>query len=134
MRTKRRPIAIINRHHVSCSDSVIAATPADGVFGSDTAEVTARVAVTGPANQPNFVISSDPTLPQDEVLSRLLFKKTSGGLSPFQALQLAQAVAQFSGGQAVSTFSSRRERASASTASTSRRGPTADRRSAPRAT
>ena len=62
------------------------------------AEVTARVAVTGPANQPNFVISSDPTLPQDEVLSRLLFKKTSGGLSPFQALQLAQAVAQFSGG------------------------------------
>jgi translocation and assembly module TamB len=62
------------------------------------AEVTARVAVTGPANQPNFVISSDPTLPQDEVLSRLLFKKASGGLSPFQALQLAQAVAQFSGG------------------------------------
>jgi translocation and assembly module TamB len=62
------------------------------------AEVTARVAVTGPANQPNFVISSDPTLPQDEVLSRLLFNKTSGGLSPFQALQLAQAVAQFSGG------------------------------------
>ena len=62
------------------------------------AEVTAQIAVTGPANQPNFVISSDPTLPQDEVLSRLLFKKTSGGLSPFQALQLAQAVAQFSGG------------------------------------
>jgi autotransporter translocation and assembly factor TamB len=46
------------------------------------AEVTAQIAVTGPANQPNFVISSDPTLPQDEVLSRLLFKKTSGGLSP----------------------------------------------------
>ena len=62
------------------------------------AEVTARVAVTGPANQPNFVLSSDPTLPQDEVFSRLLFKKASGGLSPFQALQLAQAVAQFSGG------------------------------------
>jgi translocation and assembly module TamB len=62
------------------------------------AEVTAQIAVTGPANQPNFVISSDPTLPQDEVFSRLLFKKTSGGLSPFQALQLAQAVAQFSGG------------------------------------
>src|SRR5260221_361506 len=61
------------------------------------AEVTAQIAVTGPANQPNFVISSDPTLPQDEVFSRLLFKKTSGGLSPFQALQLAQAVAQFSG-------------------------------------
>lgn len=62
------------------------------------AEVTARIAVTGRANQPEFVLSSDPSLPQDEVLSRLLFKKAAGGLSPFQALQLAQAVAQFSGG------------------------------------
>ena len=32
------------------------------------------------------------------MFSRLLFKKASGGLSPFQALQLAQALAQFSGG------------------------------------
>ncbi|WP_197430414.1 translocation/assembly module TamB domain-containing protein, partial [Methylobacterium sp. CCH5-D2] len=61
-------------------------------------DITARIAVTGPANQPAFEISSDPTLPQDEVLSRLLFKKASGSLSPFQALQLAQAVSQLSGG------------------------------------
>ena len=61
-------------------------------------DITARIAVTGPANQPAFAISSDPTLPQDEVLSRLLFKKASGSLSPFQALQLAQAVSQLSGG------------------------------------
>ncbi|GJD48520.1 hypothetical protein OPKNFCMD_1242 [Methylobacterium crusticola] len=61
-------------------------------------DVTARIAVTGPANQPDFALSSEPPLPQDEVLSRLLFKKASGGLSPFQALQLAQAVAQLSGG------------------------------------
>ncbi|TGD95789.1 hypothetical protein EU555_26525 [Methylobacterium nonmethylotrophicum] len=61
-------------------------------------DVTAKIAVTGPANQPDFALSSEPPLPQDEVLSRLLFKKASGGLSPFQALQLAQAVAQLSGG------------------------------------
>ncbi|WP_298960252.1 translocation/assembly module TamB domain-containing protein [uncultured Methylobacterium sp.] len=61
-------------------------------------DVIARVAVTGPADQPVFVLSSTPPLPQDEVLSRLLFKKATGGLSPFQALQLAQAVAQLSGG------------------------------------
>ncbi|GJD96742.1 translocation/assembly module TamB domain-containing protein [Methylobacterium iners] len=69
-------------------------------FAAETkaAEVTARVAVTGPANQPAFVLSSDPSLPQDEVLSRLLFKKAAGKLSPFQALQLAQGVAQLSGG------------------------------------
>ncbi|MHB2209113.1 translocation/assembly module TamB domain-containing protein [Methylobacterium sp. CM6257] len=71
-------------------------------FAAETkaADVTARVAVTGPADAPKFALTSDPVLPQDEILSRLLFKKAAGGLSPFQALQLAQAVAQFSGGAA----------------------------------
>lgn len=63
-------------------------------------DVTARVAVSGPADMPQFALTSDPVLPQDEILSRLLFKKAAGGLSPFQALQLAQAVAQLSGGAA----------------------------------
>ncbi|WP_246102687.1 translocation/assembly module TamB domain-containing protein [Methylobacterium terricola] len=70
----------------------------DFLAQSQAGDVTAKIAVTGPANQPDFAISSEPPLPQDEVLSRLLFKKASGGLSPFQALQLAQAVAQLSGG------------------------------------
>ena len=61
-------------------------------------DITARIAVTGPAKQPAFSLTSDPSLAQDEILSRILFKKASGGLSPFQAVQLAQAVAQLSGG------------------------------------
>jgi translocation and assembly module TamB len=76
----------------------IATPELDFIAETKAAEVTARIAVAGPANQPSFLLTSDPSLPQDEVLSRLLFKKASGGLSPFQALQLAQAVAQFSGG------------------------------------
>ncbi|HEX2136942.1 MAG TPA: translocation/assembly module TamB domain-containing protein [Microvirga sp.] len=60
-------------------------------------DVSARVAVSGPASQPTFALTSEPALPQDEILSRLLFAKASGNLSAFQALQLAQAVAQFSG-------------------------------------
>ncbi|MDQ0448977.1 translocation/assembly module TamB domain-containing protein [Methylobacterium aerolatum] len=63
-------------------------------------DVTARVLVTGAADTPQFALTSDPVLPQDEILSRLLFKKAAGGLSAFQALQLAQAVAQLSGGSA----------------------------------
>ncbi|MCJ2012887.1 translocation/assembly module TamB domain-containing protein [Methylobacterium sp. J-076] len=63
-------------------------------------DVTARVVVSGPADAPQFALTSDPVLPQDEILSRLLFKKAAGGLSAFQALQLAQAVAQLSGGSA----------------------------------
>jgi len=62
------------------------------------ADVTAKIGVTGPAAQPVFTFSSSPDLPQDEVLSRLLFAKASGSLTPFQAVQLAAAVAQFSGG------------------------------------
>ena len=60
--------------------------------------MTARVAVSGSAREPQFAFSSDPALPQDEVLSRILFSKASGGLSVTQALTLAQAAAQFSGG------------------------------------
>ena len=60
-------------------------------------DVTARIGVTGRASEPEFALSSTPELPQDEVLSRLLFARAAGGLSPFQAVQLAQAVAQLSG-------------------------------------
>ncbi len=64
------------------------------------ADVTAQIAVSGPAAQPSFSFTSTPELPQDEVLSRLLFAKASGSLSPLQALQLATAVAQLSGADA----------------------------------
>lgn len=59
--------------------------------------VTAKIGVTGPASLPTFTFTSTPELPQDEVLSRLLFAKASGSLTPFQAVQLAMALAQFSG-------------------------------------
>ena len=71
-------------------------------------EVTARIAVTGPASQPEFAFSSSPDLPQDEVLSRVLFQRPSGGLSAGQALQLAQTVAQLSGGTGTDAFESLR--------------------------
>lgn len=71
-------------------------------------DVTARIGVTGSAREPQFAFTSDPDLPQDEVLSRLLFAKASGGLSPTQALQLAQVAAQFSGGSGDGVFESLR--------------------------
>lgn len=71
-------------------------------------DVTARIGVTGSAREPQFAFTSDPDLPQDEVLSRLLFAKASGGLSPTQALQLAQVAAQFSGGGGDGVFESLR--------------------------
>jgi translocation and assembly module TamB len=69
----------------------------DMVAEASAGDVTARIAVTGPANQPVFAITSVPSLPQDEILSRLLFQKPSGSLSAFQALELANAAATLSG-------------------------------------
>lgn len=60
--------------------------------------VTVRILVTGRADEPAFDIASEPQLPQEEALSRLLFQRPTGSLSPFQAVQLADAVASFGGG------------------------------------
>jgi translocation and assembly module TamB len=69
----------------------------DLVAETSTTGITARISVAGPAIQPAFQISSTPSLPEDEILSRVLFQKSSGSLSGFQALELANAVATLSG-------------------------------------
>lgn len=60
-------------------------------------EITATVTVTGTADDPDLRFSSEPELPEDEVLARLLFGKASGALSPFEAIQLADSIATLTG-------------------------------------
>jgi translocation and assembly module TamB len=55
-------------------------------------EVTATINITGYAQAPQIAFTSTPALPQDEVLSRLLFGSSVTSLSPTQALQLAAAL------------------------------------------
>jgi translocation and assembly module TamB len=62
------------------------------------ASVTALVNVSGTANTPKIALSSTPILPQDEILSRVLFGSTVGSLTPSQGLQLAAAAAQLAQG------------------------------------
>jgi translocation and assembly module TamB len=59
--------------------------------------VTATVSVKGKASDPQIALSSVPKLPQDEILSRLLFSKQTTQLSPFEAAQLAETVGKWSG-------------------------------------
>jgi len=54
--------------------------------------VTATIAIGGYAQAPRITFTSSPTLPQDEVLSRLLFGTSVTSLSPTQAIQLAAAL------------------------------------------
>ena len=61
-------------------------------------DVTARIFVSGSASTPKITLTSTPELPQDEIMSRLLFGRSIGSLSVGQALRVAQTFAQFSGG------------------------------------
>ncbi|WP_419825278.1 translocation/assembly module TamB domain-containing protein [Sphingomonas sp.] len=54
--------------------------------------VTATITIGGHAQRPQIGFSSTPSLPQDEVLSRLLFGSSVTSLTPAQALQLAAAL------------------------------------------
>jgi autotransporter translocation and assembly factor TamB len=63
-----------------------------------TSDLTAIIRVTGTARRPEIEMVSIPDLPQDEILSRVLFNKSTGRLSAAEALRLSQAVATLSGG------------------------------------
>ena len=55
--------------------------------------LNAQIRVTGRGQHPEISFTSTPALPQDELLSRLLFGASITNLSPAEALQLAAAVA-----------------------------------------
>lgn len=59
--------------------------------------VTVTVEIDGPASEPTIRFLSSPQLPEEEVLARLLFGRGLTSLSPFQAAQLASAVATLAG-------------------------------------
>ena len=60
-------------------------------------DFTARVEASGRSSAPVFTLTSDPVVPQDEVLSRVLFDRSAGQLGPLEAVQLANAASDFSG-------------------------------------
>ncbi len=70
--------------------NLVARTEGDGI--------TVFVTVSGRVSAPDISFSSSPALPQDEVLSRLIFKRSMGELSPIQLAQLAAAAAELVGG------------------------------------
>jgi translocation and assembly module TamB len=72
---------------------VLDITAAGGVQGVD-----ATIRVTGRGERPEIAFTSTPALPEDELLSRLLFGTSITNLSAPEALQLAAAVASLNGG------------------------------------
>ncbi|KAF0677273.1 translocation/assembly module TamB domain-containing protein [Profundibacterium mesophilum] len=67
------------------------------VVRTDTGDVTVLIVVEGPALSPDIDFLSEPELPEDEVLARLLFGRSIESISALQAAQLASAVATLAG-------------------------------------
>ena len=71
--------------------------------------LTATIRVTGTAESPKIALTSTPSLPQDEILSQVLFGRSASQLSPFEAAQLASGVASLAGGGGFDVIGNLRE-------------------------
>jgi translocation and assembly module TamB len=60
--------------------------------------LTAVVRILGTAAKPEITLTSTPVLPNDEVLSQVLFGRSASQLSPLEAAQLASALTGLAGG------------------------------------
>ena len=67
------------------------------VATSTTSSIVATLTVSGSAKDPKITLSSVPDMPQDEILSQLLFNTSTSKLSPLQLAQIATALASLSG-------------------------------------
>ncbi len=67
------------------------------VAETDVDDVAVRVTLDGRASDPVVVFSSNPDLPEDEILARLVFGRGLDQISPLQAIKLASAIATLSG-------------------------------------
>ncbi|TRW98808.1 DUF490 domain-containing protein [Paracoccus sp. M683] len=68
---------------------LVAETSQDGI--------TTRIIIDGEAQDPEITFESSPEMPEEEVLSQLLFGRGLDNISPLQAAQLANAVAVLAG-------------------------------------
>lgn len=64
----------------------------------DNPTLTAVIRITGTAERPVITLTSTPVLPQDEVLSQVLFGSSVSSLNGFQAAQLASALSGLASG------------------------------------
>ncbi|MFT3728703.1 MAG: translocation/assembly module TamB domain-containing protein [Terricaulis sp.] len=63
----------------------------------ETTDLTAAIHLSGTARNPEVALTSDPPLPDDEILPQVLFGHSVQDLSPLEAAQLAASLATLSG-------------------------------------
>jgi translocation and assembly module TamB len=60
-------------------------------------ELTAGVRLEGPIRSPKLTLNSTPSRPEDEIMANLLFGRDIASITPFQGIQLAQAIQKLRG-------------------------------------
>lgn len=81
------------------------------VASNDSDEYQVSAVIEGPADEPEVTFEATPSLPEDEVLSRLLFRSDVASLSPLQAIQLANSLIAVRNGSGLGFFNQLREEA-----------------------
>ncbi|TMM48777.1 translocation/assembly module TamB domain-containing protein [Qipengyuania marisflavi] len=88
----------LTRGEIAFDASVPVDPRLDILAESEAQGVSVEVAVRGSATQPEITFSSNPSLPEEELLARLLFGGSITSLSATDALQLGAALASLRGG------------------------------------
>ena len=70
------------------------------VARTESDDITVDIVLEGLASEPEVRFTSSPDLPQEEIIAQLLFGRSFGDMSAFQAAQLVAAVATLSGHRA----------------------------------
>src|SRR5690606_17383955 len=81
----------------------------DFVARSEAADTIVYINVRGRVSDLDISFSSQPELPEDEVLAHLIFHRSLSELSPMQIAQLAAAAAELAGGSNTSLLGSLRD-------------------------
>ncbi len=71
---------------------------------SEEDDFKAIIRLTGPADDPQILLESEPILPEDEILARLLFNRQLSQIGPVEAAKLALAVNRLRGGGGFDAF------------------------------
>lgn len=78
----------------------------DIAVSNNVAGTTVTLALVGPAETPQIVITSSPEIPDEEALALLVFSRQASDLSPLQLARLADALLTLNGGRRTGLFES----------------------------
>ncbi len=68
------------------------------IASNDVGAISTQIALQGPLANPRIVIQSNPAMSQKEILSWLLFNKSSSDITPMQGIQLGQSLLKLKSG------------------------------------